>query len=114
MKSYELFCFFAYFCFSGGQLLRPLVLIYYISVSCVFFTHLLKFYSGGAVDLWSCFVKSLEEAWKRKWEAEAEAVEGRLEEAEAEAKEKFTTVPSLLETFEGCDLLCLFTNWSSL
>ena len=30
---------------------------------------------------------------KRKWEAEAEAVEGRLEEAEA--KEKFTAVPSL-------------------
>ena len=26
---------------------------------------------------------------------EAEAVEGRLEEAEAEAKEKFTAVPSL-------------------
>ena len=42
------------------------------------------------------FVKSLEEAWKRKREAEAEAeaVEGRLEEAEA--KEKLTTVPSLL------------------
>ena len=40
------------------------------------------------------FVKSLEEAWKWKREAEAEAVEDRLEEAEA--KEKFTAVPSLL------------------
>ena len=29
-----------------GHLLRPLVL---------FFTYLLKFYSGRAVDLWSCF-----------------------------------------------------------
>ena len=29
-------------------------------------------------------------------EAEAEAVDGRLEEAEAEAKEKLTTVPSLV------------------
>ena len=40
------------------------------------------------------FGKSLEEAWKRKREAEAKAVEGRLEEAEA--KEKFTAVPSLV------------------
>ena len=39
------------------------------------------------------FVKSLKEAWKRKREAEAEAVDGRLKEAEA--KEKLTAVPSL-------------------
>ena len=47
LKSYELFCFFAYFCFSGGQLLRPLVLLYYISVSCVFhpFTQVLQWRS---------------------------------------------------------------------
>ena len=40
----------------------------------------------------------MEEAWKRKREAEAEAeaVEGRLEEAEA--KEKLTTVPSLVKS----------------
>ena len=42
----------------------------------------------------------MEEAWKRKQEAEAEieaeAVEGRLEEADAEAKEKLTAVPSLV------------------
>ena len=40
------------------------------------------------------FAKSLEEAWKRMWEVEAEAVDGRLEEAEA--KEKLTAVPSLV------------------
>ena len=45
------------------------------------------------------FVKSLEEAWKRKREAEAEAVEGRLEEAEA--KEKLTAVPSLVRRQKG-------------
>ena len=37
----------------------------------------------------------MEEAWKQKREAEADTVEGRLEEAEAEAKEKLTAVPSL-------------------
>ena len=47
----------------------------------------------------SCFfVKSLEEALKRKWEAEAEAVDGKLKEAEAEAKEKLTAVASLFRT----------------
>ena len=45
-------------------------------------------------SLFLFLVKSLEEAWKRK--REAEAVEGRLEEAEA--KEKLTAVPSLLAT----------------
>ena len=40
----------------------------------------------------------MEEAWKRKREAEAEAVDGRLKEAEAEAKEKLTAVASLLKT----------------
>ena len=43
------------------------------------------------------FLKILEEVWKRKQEAEeeAEAVDGRLKEAEAEAKEKLTAVASL-------------------
>ena len=40
----------------------------------------------------------MEEVWKQKWEAEAEAVDGRFEEAEVEAKEKLTTVPSLAVT----------------
>ena len=31
-----------------------LIFTLYLSLLC-FFTHLLKFYSGGAVDLWSCF-----------------------------------------------------------
>merc|ERR1711954_190862 len=31
-----------------------LISILYLSLLC-FFTHLLKFYSGGVVDLWSCF-----------------------------------------------------------
>ena len=39
------------------------------------------------------FVKSL----KGIMEAEAEAVNGRLKEAEAEAKEKLTAVPSLIK-----------------
>ena len=43
------------------------------------------------------FVKSLEEAWKRKREAEAEAVDGRLKEAEA--KEKLTAVASLIDRY---------------
>ena len=43
----------------------------------------------------------MEEAWKRKQEAEAEAVDGRLEEAEAEAKEKFTAVASLVFSLFG-------------
>ena len=37
LTNYALFLLpFVFFCFSGGQLLRPLVLLYYISVSCVF------------------------------------------------------------------------------
>ena len=42
----------------------------------------------------------MEEAWKRKREAEAEeeAVDGRLKEAEVEAKEKLTAVPSLVKS----------------
>ena len=43
----------------------------------------------------SCFVKSLEGSM------EAEAVDGKLKEAEAEAKEKLTAVPSLLITIIG-------------
>merc|ERR1712081_21375 len=52
---YEIFCFFAYFCFSGGSASETSgLVILYLSLLC-FFTHLLQFYSGGAVDLWSCF-----------------------------------------------------------
>ena len=44
----------------------------------------------------SCFVKSLEGSM------EAEAVDGKLKEAEAEAKEKLTAVPSLLAMISLC------------
>ena len=43
----------------------------------------------------SCFVKSLEGSMEA--EAEAEAVDGKLKEAEA--KEKLTAVPSLNSTY---------------
>ena len=36
-----------------------LVFFIALSQSVVFFTHLLKFYSGGAVDLWSCLFLKL-------------------------------------------------------
>ena len=43
-----------------------LIFILYLSLLC-FFTNSLKFYSGGAVDLWSCFrinSKSIQIYWK--------------------------------------------------
>ena len=45
-------------------------------------------------------------------EAEAEAVDGRLKEAEAEAKEKLTTVPSLV-VWSYCELMSSFKGLSS-
>ena len=40
----------------AGKVLQPMTLRVKQSVSLlVFFTYLLEFYSGGAVDLWSCF-----------------------------------------------------------
>ena len=49
----------------------------------------------------SCFVKSLEGSMEAEAvaEAEVEAVDGKLKEAEAEAKEKLTAVPSLNSTY---------------
>jgi len=40
----------------AGKVLQPVTVRVKQSVSLlVFFTYLLEFYSGGAVDLWSCF-----------------------------------------------------------
>ena len=40
----------------AGKVLQPVTVRVKQSVSMlVFFTYLLEFYSGGAVDLWSCF-----------------------------------------------------------
>ena len=44
-------------------------------------------------------------------EAEAEAVDGKLKEAEVEAKEKLTAVPSLLAMISLC-LIYIIIAWS--
>ena len=50
--NFSVFCLLLFLWGSASETSGLVIL--YLSLLC-FFTHLLKFYSGGAVDLWSCF-----------------------------------------------------------
>ena len=54
--NFSVFCLLLFLWGSASETSGLVIL--YLSLLC-FFTHLLKFYSGGAVDLWSCLFLKL-------------------------------------------------------